>query len=115
MNLSGFVCYLSGLRSANVSVFFPLLQTQPLFALTPSAVVLADVELLTCRTVISALAVGGSALVVMDRAGQSNLASRNGSMWGIARGSPWTTRSAVSSPVIGDNWKPFPLNPVATK
>jgi drug/metabolite transporter (DMT)-like permease len=62
----GFVFYFVGLRTANVSVFFPIMQTQPLFALTLSAIFLSELEIITPRTALSSTAiVGGSTLVVL--------------------------------------------------
>jgi drug/metabolite transporter (DMT)-like permease len=62
----GFVFYFVGLRTANVSVFFPIMQTQPLFALTLSALFLSELEIVTTRTALSGTAiVAGSALVIL--------------------------------------------------
>lgn len=62
----GFVLYFIGLRSTPAVVFFPLTQTQPLFAVILSALVLGDLEVITYRTVLGAvLIVGGAALVVI--------------------------------------------------
>lgn len=59
-----FVCYFFGLRATPASVFFPVVQTQPLFALGFSALLL-DAEIITPRTVASvAVVVAGAAIVV---------------------------------------------------
>ncbi|MFB6113205.1 MAG: DMT family transporter [Halodesulfurarchaeum sp.] len=63
---SGFLVYFFGLRVANASVFFPLIQTQPLFAVVLSAVFLSDLEVVTRWTVAaSGLVVVGAVLVIL--------------------------------------------------
>jgi drug/metabolite transporter (DMT)-like permease len=62
----GFVFYFVGLELTNASVFFPLIQTQPLFAVLLSAVFLRDLEVITRWTALgSAVIVAGAALVVI--------------------------------------------------
>lgn len=61
----GFVSYFYGLRLTNASVFVPMTQTQPLFAVALSAAFLANLELLTRRSAVgAALVVSGAAMVV---------------------------------------------------
>lgn len=60
-----FVTYFFGLRITNASVFVPLTQTQPLFAVFLSAAFLSNLEILSKRSVIGAvLIVSGAAMVV---------------------------------------------------
>jgi len=62
----GFVFYFVGLRITNASVFFPLVQTQPLFAVVLSAIFLRRLEIITRWTVVgSIIIVGGATLVVI--------------------------------------------------
>jgi DME family drug/metabolite transporter len=62
----GFVFYFLGLRTTRASVFFPLVQTQPLFAVGLSAVFLGRLEVITRWSVAgSAIIVGGATLVVV--------------------------------------------------
>lgn len=62
----GFTLYFVGLRTTPASVFFPLTQTQPLFAVGLSALFLGDLEVLSRRTAAgAALVVVGAALVVV--------------------------------------------------
>lgn len=44
---AGFVFYFVGLRTTEASVFFPLVQTQSLFAVGLSAVFLGQLEVIT--------------------------------------------------------------------
>lgn len=53
----GFVCYFVGLQRTPATVFFPLVQTQPIFAITLSVLLLGDLEVLTRRSVFSALGI----------------------------------------------------------
>lgn len=53
----GFVCYFVGLQRTPATVFFPLVQTQPIFAITLSVLLLGDLEVLTRRSVLSALGI----------------------------------------------------------
>lgn len=50
----GFVCYFVGLERTPASVFFPLVQTQPVFAVGLSALFLGGLELVTRRSVLAA-------------------------------------------------------------
>jgi len=62
----GFLFYFYGLRVTNASVFFPLVQTQPLFAVVLSGVFLRRLEVVTRWTLLgSCVIVGGVALVVI--------------------------------------------------
>lgn len=62
----GFVFYFVGLQTTNASVFFPLLQTQPLFAVGLSAVFLGRLEVISRWSVLgSSVIVTGAALVVL--------------------------------------------------
>lgn len=62
----GFVFYFTGLQITNASVFFPLVQTQPLFAVVLSAIFLRRLEIITRWTVAgSVIIVGGATLVVI--------------------------------------------------
>lgn len=62
----GFVFYFTGLRVTDASVFFPLVQTQPFFAVALSAVFLRGVEVVTRWTAAGAVTiVAGAALVVL--------------------------------------------------
>lgn len=61
-----FICYFVGLQITNASIFFPLVQTQPLFALAFSAALLGNLEVISRWSVLgSAIIVLGAALVVM--------------------------------------------------
>lgn len=62
----GFLVYFVGLRITDASVFFPLVQTQPLFAVALSAVFLRQLEIVTRWTLLgSVVIVAGAALVVV--------------------------------------------------
>lgn len=62
----GFVCYFVGLQRTPASVFFPLIQTQPVFAIGLSALFLGGLELVTRRSVLAAaVIVVGAALVTL--------------------------------------------------
>lgn len=62
----GFVCYFVGLQRTPASIFFPLIQTQPVFAIGLSAVFLGGLELVTRRSVVAAAGiVVGAALVTL--------------------------------------------------
>jgi drug/metabolite transporter (DMT)-like permease len=62
----GFVCYFVGLQRTPASVFFPLIQTQPVFAVGLSALFLGGLELVSRRTALAAVAiVVGAALVTL--------------------------------------------------
>ncbi|MFB6160163.1 MAG: DMT family transporter [Haloferacaceae archaeon] len=62
----GFVFYFVGLRTTNASVFFPLVQTQPLFAVVLSSLFLGRLEVITRWTVAgSSVIVAGATLVVL--------------------------------------------------
>lgn len=61
-----FVFYFFGLRVADASVFFPLVQTQPLFAVLFSAVFLRELEVVTRFTMLGSLVIVlGAVLVVL--------------------------------------------------
>lgn len=61
-----FVFYFIGLELTNASIFFPLVQTQPLFAVVLSAVFLRNLEVISRWTVLgSTIIVTGAALVVL--------------------------------------------------
>jgi drug/metabolite transporter (DMT)-like permease len=61
-----FVFYFVGLELTNASIFFPLIQTQPLIAVILSAVFLRDLEIISRWTALgSAIIVAGAALVVI--------------------------------------------------
>ena len=63
---AAFMFYFTGLRITDASVFYPLVQTQPLFAVTLSALFLSQYEIITRRTLAAALAVvAGASLVVL--------------------------------------------------
>lgn len=63
---AGFVFYFVGLRTTNASIFFPLVQTQPLFAVVLSAVFLGQLEIISRWSVLgSSIIVGGVVLVVV--------------------------------------------------
>lgn len=62
----GFVCYFVGLQRTPASVFFPLIQTQPVFAIGLSALFLGGLELVTRRSLVTAgIIVPGAALVTL--------------------------------------------------
>lgn len=62
----GFVMYFVGLRITSASVFFPLVQTQPLFAVILSGIFLRQLETITRWTLLgSAIIVGGASLVIL--------------------------------------------------
>jgi drug/metabolite transporter (DMT)-like permease len=61
-----FVFYFFGLRMTNASVFFPLIQTQPLMAVLLSAIFLGELEVITRWTALgSVIIVAGATLVVL--------------------------------------------------
>jgi len=61
-----FAFYFTGLQVTNASIFFPLVQTQPLFAVGLSAVFLRQLEVVTRWTLLgSTIIVAGAALVVV--------------------------------------------------
>lgn len=61
-----FISYFVGLRETSASVFFPLVQTQPLFAVIFSAVFLSRLEIITRWSLLgSSIIAGGAALVVL--------------------------------------------------
>lgn len=63
---AGFVAYFVGLDLTRANVFFPLVQTQPLFAVLFSAGLAGDLEVLSRWTVAGAVAVvAGAVLVVL--------------------------------------------------
>lgn len=63
---AAFIIYFEGLRITNASVFFPLVQTQPLFAVVFSAVFLSQLEIITRWSILGSITiVGGAALVVL--------------------------------------------------
>lgn len=63
---AAFVTYFFGLKLTNASVFVPLAQTQPLWAILLSAVFLSNLEILSKRSVVGAvLVVAGAIMVVM--------------------------------------------------
>lgn len=62
----GFIFYFVGLRETNASIFFPLVQTQPLFAVVLSAVFLSRLEIVTRWSLLGAsVIVAGATLVVV--------------------------------------------------
>lgn len=63
---AAFVFYFLGLERTNASVFFPLVQTQPLFAVILTGLFLRELEVTTRWTALgSSLVVAGAALVVI--------------------------------------------------
>lgn len=63
---TGFIFYFLGLDELPANVFFPLIQTQPLFAVLLSAAFLGQVEIISYRTIGSAVVVvSGAVLVVL--------------------------------------------------
>lgn len=61
-----FILYFVGLQITNASIFFPLVQTQPLFALAFSAAFLGKLEVISRWSALgSTIIVVGAALVVM--------------------------------------------------
>ncbi|MGM0399596.1 MAG: DMT family transporter [Halobacteriota archaeon] len=61
-----FVLYFVGLQITDASIFFPLVQTQPLFALAFSAALLGNLEVISRWSVLgSIIIVAGAALVVL--------------------------------------------------
>lgn len=61
-----FVFYFFGLRVAEASVFFPLIQTQPLFAVVLSAIFLRELEVITRWTAVGSLVIVlGAVLVIL--------------------------------------------------
>lgn len=64
-----FGCYFVGLSLTPAHVFYPLVQTQPLFAVAFSALLLGDLEVVTPRTVLGAgVLVAGVGLVTVGSA-----------------------------------------------
>jgi drug/metabolite transporter (DMT)-like permease len=64
---TGFVAYFVGLETTRANVFFPLVQTQPLFAVVLSAGLAGDIEVLSRWTAGGVLAVVvGAVLVVLS-------------------------------------------------
>ena len=62
----GFGFYFEGLQVTNASVFFPLIQTQPIFAVVLSAAFLGRLEVITRWTALgSSIIVVGAALIVL--------------------------------------------------
>jgi drug/metabolite transporter (DMT)-like permease len=63
---AGFIFYFVGLRTTNASIFLPLVQTQPFFAVLASAAFLGRLDVITHWSVLgSSIIVGGAALVVI--------------------------------------------------
>ena len=61
-----FVFYFVGLQRTPANVFYPLIQTQPLYAVGLSALFLGNLEIVTWRTIAAALCiVGGAGLVIV--------------------------------------------------
>jgi drug/metabolite transporter (DMT)-like permease len=61
-----FLFYFLGLQSTNASIFFPLVQTQPLFAVVLSSIFLNQLEIISRWTALGSLIiVSGAALVVI--------------------------------------------------
>lgn len=61
-----FVFYFVGLERTPANVFFPLVQTQPLYAVGLSALFLGNLEVVTWRTALAAVfIVGGAGLVIL--------------------------------------------------
>ncbi|WP_255197821.1 DMT family transporter [Halorarius litoreus] len=60
----GFLCYFIGLQRTPASVFFPLIQTQPVFAIGLSALFLGGLELLSPRSVLAAVGVVLGAVLI---------------------------------------------------
>ena len=61
-----FVFYFVGLQRTPASVFYPLIQTQPLYAVGLSALFLGNLEVVTWRTAAAAVCiVGGAGLVIV--------------------------------------------------
>lgn len=62
----GFAFYFVGLQSVQANVFFPLVQTQPLFAVVLSALFIRRLELISLWTVLgTTIIVVGAALIVV--------------------------------------------------
>lgn len=61
----GFIFYFVGLRETNASIFFPLVQTQPLFAVVFSAVFLSQLEIITKWSLVGSIIIVTSAAVVV--------------------------------------------------
>lgn len=62
----GFIFYFIGLKTTNASIFFPIVQTQPLFAVLLSAIFLRQLEIITRWTILGSLIiVTGATLVVI--------------------------------------------------
>lgn len=62
----GLVFYFEGLQSTNASIFYPLVQTQPLFAVVFSALLLRQLEIITRWSVLgSIIVVVGATLVII--------------------------------------------------
>lgn len=62
---AGFVAYFVGLETTRANVFFPLVQTQPLFAVLLSASLADDLEVLSRWTAVGAVAVVTGAVFVV--------------------------------------------------
>lgn len=60
----GFVSYFLSLQITPANVFFPLIQTQPVFAVALSAAFLGDLEVVTRRSLVAALLIAGGAIVI---------------------------------------------------
>ncbi|MFC7229803.1 DMT family transporter [Salinirubellus salinus] len=60
----GFVCYFVGLQRTPASVFFPLVQTQPVFAVGLSALFLGGLELVSRRSALAAVVIVVGAVLV---------------------------------------------------
>jgi drug/metabolite transporter (DMT)-like permease len=62
----GLIFYFMGLRETNTSIFFPLAQTQPLFAVIFSAIFLSRLEVITRWSLIgSSIIVAGSTMIIL--------------------------------------------------
>lgn len=61
----GFIFYFFGLQRTNASIFFPLVQTQPFFAVVLSAVFLRDTEIITRWTFVGSLVIVTGAVLVV--------------------------------------------------
>lgn len=63
---AAFVTYFYGLQLANASVFVPLAQTQPLWAIVLSAIFLSNLEIISKRSAVGGmLVVAGAVMVVL--------------------------------------------------
>lgn len=61
----GFIFYFTGLQRTNASIFFPIVQTQPLFAVLLSAIFLRQLEITTRWTILGSLTVVTGAILVV--------------------------------------------------